>query len=132
MLFVKNYQLIRWLILYRRGKYTMTCPDVHITNNYRMALRDIVVKDLYQGVNVLRSIVALIASSYISNRWLVIHDNYLSDLLFIIISVVELFNWKTSYDRINNYYFILWWRGWYIINLLLHYIPKQFFRSLKM
>ncbi|XP_029343088.1 uncharacterized protein LOC107883945 [Acyrthosiphon pisum] len=52
----------------RRGKYTTNCPDGHITNNYTKALRDIVVQDLYQGVNVLRSIVALIASSYISNR----------------------------------------------------------------
>ncbi|KAL4120944.1 hypothetical protein QTP88_013542 [Uroleucon formosanum] len=45
-----------------------SCPDGYITNNYTKTLRDIVVQDLYQGVNVLRSIVALIASSYISNR----------------------------------------------------------------
>lgn len=67
MLFINNYQLIRW-ILYRRGKYMTSCPDGYITNNYTKTLRDIVVQDLYQGVNVLRSIVALIASSYISNR----------------------------------------------------------------
>jgi len=69
MLFVKNYQLIRRLMLYRRSKYTTSRPDGHITNNCSTkTLKDIVIQDLYQGVNVLRSIVALIASSYISNR----------------------------------------------------------------
>ncbi|XP_022164439.1 uncharacterized protein LOC111029640 isoform X2 [Myzus persicae] len=53
---------------HRRGKYTTTSPDGHITYNCTKTLRNIVIKDLYQGVNVLRSIVALIASSYISNR----------------------------------------------------------------
>ncbi|KAL5242620.1 hypothetical protein ACI65C_010030 [Semiaphis heraclei] len=50
----------------RRGKCTTSHPD--IINNYTKSLRYAVKQDLYQGVNVLRSIVALIASSYISNR----------------------------------------------------------------
>ncbi|KAE9538886.1 hypothetical protein AGLY_005468 [Aphis glycines] len=54
---------------HRRRENTSSPPDDGhiITNNYKKTLRHIVKQDLYQGLNVLRSIVALIASSYISN-----------------------------------------------------------------
>ncbi|XP_026823216.1 uncharacterized protein LOC113561156 [Rhopalosiphum maidis] len=64
---LRNY--IIQLIRHSRRENTTRPPDGHIiTNNCKKTLRHIIKQDLYKGVNVLRSIVALIASSYISNR----------------------------------------------------------------
>ncbi|XP_050060016.1 uncharacterized protein LOC114132311 isoform X2 [Aphis gossypii] len=65
---LRNY-IIRPKRHRRRENTTSPPDDGHIiTNNYKKTLRHIVKQDLYQGLNVLRSVVALIASSYISNR----------------------------------------------------------------
>ncbi|XP_025205682.1 uncharacterized protein LOC112601989 [Melanaphis sacchari] len=64
---LRNY--IIQLKLHRRRENTTSPPNGYIiTNNCKKTLQHIIIQDLYQSVNVLRSLVALIASSYISNR----------------------------------------------------------------